>query len=91
MKHSHHHENLRSAGIQLKRGRLESTHPTTRSVPGAGTSDDWQPESNSLQPTGSGQGTGALSDQQRLELRQTAEQNKGSLNPMQSSWPTPEK
>ena len=90
MKHSHYHENLRSAGLQLKQGRWESTHPTTRAVRDAGTSDDWQPEANSLRPTGNGQGTGALSDQ-RLELRQAADRNKDSWNPMQSSWPTPAK
>ena len=40
MKHSHHHDNLRSAGLQLKQERSESTHPTARAVSSAGTSDE---------------------------------------------------
>ncbi len=88
MKHSHHHENLRSAGLQLKQKRSESTHPTTRPVPGAGTSDDSQPEVGTRQSAGDGQVSGTLSDQQR-ELRQASEGNKDFSTPIQSFWPTP--
>ena len=89
MKHNHHHEDLRSAGLKLKHGRSESLHPATRARSDAGSSDDGPPESNTATATGSGQGTGALSDQQRVELRHTSERNKDCVNPIQSSWPTP--
>ncbi len=88
MKHSHYQENHRNEDFQQKHSRSEFTHPTTRPVPDAETSDDSQSESKAVQPTASGQGTEALSDQQRLELRQSSERNKDSFNPIQSFWPT---
>lgn len=90
MKHSHHHDNLRSAGPQLKRARSESSHATARAASSAaGAYDDPQPEAEPLQPAGNDQGSGTLNDQQRLELNQASERNKDFLNPIQSFWPTP--
>ena len=89
MKHSHHHDNLRSAGLQMKRGRTETTYPTARAVFDAGTFDHSQPEAKTLHPMGNDQGLGTVSDQQRLDLDKATERNQTVLNPIESSWPTP--
>lgn len=89
MKHSHYHENIRSAGLQLKHERSEPTHPTTRAVRVAEASDDSLPESQTMPSPENSQESVALTDRQRLELDQTLERNKGALNPIQSFWPSP--
>ena len=91
MKHSHHYDNVRGAGQQLKRGRAESTHPTARAVFYAGTFANSQPEAETLDldPPGNGQALETVSDEQRLEVNKATERNKTVLNPLQSSWPTP--
>jgi hypothetical protein len=89
MKHSHHHDNLRSAGLQLKQERSESNHPSSRADSNGGASDDPPSEVQTPRPMGNGKGRGALSDQEQPELRQASEPNNAFLNPIQSFWPTP--
>ena len=89
MKHTHHHDDIRGAGHQLKRVRAESTQPNARVVFIGRTFDNSQPEVKTQLPTGNGQALEMVSDQQRLELYKATEQNKTVLNPIQSSWPTP--
>lgn len=54
MKHSHHHDNVKNAGPQLKPVRFEFTHPTATTVCIAGTFNDWQPEAKPMHPLGDG-------------------------------------
>lgn len=90
MKHSHQHENLRSAGLQLKHARSESTHPPARAVArAAGAFDDSESEAETPHSTGNRQSLGTPSDLERLESQQASERNKNGLNSIQYFWPTP--
>ena len=54
MKHNHNHDNVRSAGLQLKPVGFEFTHPTTTTVCVAGTFNDWHPATKAMHPSGNG-------------------------------------
>lgn len=89
MKHSHRHDKLHSAGLQLKQKRSGYTHSTARVDSNGGASDDPPPEVETPLAMGNGQGPGALTDQKQLEVRQSVERIKAFSNPIQSFWPTP--
>ena len=89
MKNSHHHDNFRSVGHQLKRARSESPPPTGRAALIAGAFDDAQPQAKTPHLPGSGESPGLLIDLHGLELDQASERNRNFLNPIQSFWPTP--
>ena len=54
MKHSHHHDNPRSAGPRLEPVRFEFTHPTATTVCVAGTFNDWHAEAKPMHSMGDG-------------------------------------
>jgi len=55
MKHSHNHDNARSAGPQLQPVRSEFTHPTAAAaVSVAGTFNDWHPTTKTMHSSGVG-------------------------------------
>lgn len=54
MKHSHHHDNPRSAGPELQSVRFEFDDPNATLVAVAGTFNDWNPTTKPLHPVGSG-------------------------------------
>jgi len=80
MKYKHHHDHLRTAGLHSKSGRPESTNSADRADSTGGGSDDPPHEVEIPPPVGKDPG--------QLELRQSPEQSKAFLNPIQSFWPT---
>ena len=54
MKHSKHHDNVKSTGPHLEPVRFEFTHLTASTVCVAGTFNDWQPEAKPMHPLGGG-------------------------------------
>ena len=54
MKHSKHHDNLRSIGPQLEPVCFKYTDPTATTVCVAGTFNDWHPEAKPMHSGGDG-------------------------------------
>jgi len=54
MNHKKNHKGTETAGPDLRPVHIKFTHPTATTVCVAGTFNDWQPETNALQPEGHG-------------------------------------